>query len=180
MSVDSFVGGPNGELDWMTWNWDDKLKTFVDDLHTSVDTILLGKNMTDGFVTHWAKVKENPKDEEQSFGALMTDTPKFVFSRTLDKSNWQNTTLAKGDYVEFINKLKNQSGKDIIVYGGATFVSSLVKANLIDEYNLFINPTVIGNGISIFNQVDGKLNLNLFESISYNCGVVVNRYKPGK
>jgi dihydrofolate reductase len=178
VSADGFVGGPHGELDWMTWNWDDALKKYVNDLTEPVDTILLGKNMTDGFVTHWENVKANPKDEGHAFGTKMIDTPKVVFSRTLDKSHWNNTTLANGDYVEVINKLKNQPGKDIIVYGGATFVSSLIKAGLIDEYNLFINPTAIGKGLAIFNDLGSTLHFNVTNVTPFTCGVVAFRYEP--
>jgi len=63
MSVDGFVGGPNGELDWMTWNWDDALKNFVNELTDSVDTILLGRKMTDGFVNHWTNIVKNRPDD---------------------------------------------------------------------------------------------------------------------
>lgn len=178
LSADGFVGGPNGELDWMTWNWDDELKKYVNDLHVPIDTILLGKNMTDGFVKHWEVVKANPKDEGQAFGAKMIDTPKVVFSRTLKESNWINTELAKGDYVEFIKKLKSQSGSDIIVYGGSTFVTSLIKAGLIDEYNLFVNPTAIGKGMTIFTEIDSKMNLKLVKAIPFACGVVAMQYQP--
>jgi dihydrofolate reductase len=178
LTADGFVGGPNGELDWMTWNWDDELKKYVSDLHVPVDTILLGKNMTDGFVKHWESVKVNPKDEGQAFGALMIDTPKFVFSRTLKESNWNNTTLAQGNYVEVINKLKSQPGNDIIVYGGSTFVTSLIKARLIDEYNLFINPTAIGKGMPIFTELDSKMNLKLVKATPFACGVVAMQYVP--
>jgi len=145
MSVDGFVAGPNGELDWMTWNWSDDIKNYVTELHDTVDTILLGRKMTDGFVKHWQSVE--PGTEEYPFAKKMVDYPKVVFTKTLNKSEWKNTTLAKGNLSEEVNSLKNQSGKDIIVYGGAGFVSSLIKENLIDEYYLFINPTVIGKGM---------------------------------
>jgi dihydrofolate reductase len=99
----------------------------------------------------------------------------------LDKSNWDNTKIAKGDLVEEITRLKKKSsggkGQDIIVYGGASFVSSLIKNNLIDEYHLFINPVAIGKGISIFTN---RLNLKLFKSIPFNNGEVLNYYEPKK
>ena len=84
------------------------------------------------------------------FAEKMVNTPKFVFSKTLEKSNWTNTTLVNGDLVEEINNLKNRDGKDILVYGGAEFVSNLIKENLIDEYHFIINPTAIGKGLTIF------------------------------
>jgi len=108
----------------------------------------------------------------------MIDIPKVVFSRTLEKSSWINTTLATGKLIDEIVKLKKQSeGKDIIVYGGAEFVSSLVQDDLIDELNLFINPTAIGKGLRIFLD---RTNLQLIRSQAYECGVVVNTYSPKK
>ena len=175
MSVDGFVAGPNGELDWMTWNWSDDIKNYVTELHDTVDTILLGRKMTDGFVKHWQSVE--PRTEEYPFAKKMVDYPKVVFTKTLNKSEWKNTTLAKGNLSEEVNSLKNQSGKDIIVYGGAGFVSSLIKENLIDEYYLFINPTVIGKGMEIFYRVEDKMKLKLANSFAFKCGIVVNKYE---
>ena len=177
MSVDGFVARPNGELDWMKWDWDDELKNYVNQLTDSADTILLGRKMTDGFISYWSNVKL--ESEEYRFAKQMVDYHKIVFTKTLDKSNWENTTLAKGDITDEVNKIKKQnSKKDIVVYGGAGFVSSLIKNNLIDEYNLFINPTAIGKGLEIFKDVDSKLSLNLIKSTAFDCGIVVNQYQP--
>ena len=179
MSVDGFVGGPNGELDFMTWTWDDKIKEYVNDLTDSVDSILLGRKMTDGFIAHWSNIVKNiPGDRSYPFAKKMMDKPKVVFTKTLDKSRWENTVLAKGDLNDEIKKLKAQSGKDIIVYGGASFVSSLIKANLIDEYYLFMNPAAIGNGLSIFKSIDDKHSFKLAGSISFECGIVLLKYVP--
>ena len=178
MSVDGYVAGPNGELEWMTWNWDDKLKEYVNDLHKPVDMILLGRKMADGFITYWTSVVANPDDPQHEFGKKMTDTPKVVFTKTLDKSDWANTELAKGDLSDEVNKLKGQEGGDIIVYGGAKFVTSLIKAGLIDEYNLFINPTALGSGLTIFDELEKKLDMTLENSIPFDCGIVVQVYRP--
>lgn len=172
-SLDGFVAGPNGELDWMTWDWDDELKNYVDDLHKPVDLILLGRKMTDGFIKAWESRLAKPESsEEEEFARKMVETPKIVFTKTLEISDWDNTSLAKGDLAEEVNALKNQSGKDIIVYGGAGFVSSLIKENLIDEYNLFINPTAIGKGMTIFEKSDGAMNLKLIDSKAFDCEIV--------
>jgi dihydrofolate reductase len=178
LSVDGFCAGPNGELDWMTWNWDDELKKFVDDLHNTVDTILLGRKMTEGFISHWTDiVKNKPDDESYPFAKKMVDFHKVVFTKTLESSTWGNTDLAKGNLADEVNKLKDQSGKDIIVYGGAGFVSSLIKEGLIDELNLFINPTAIGNGLRIFSD---RANLKLERSKTFDCGIVVLTYSQLK
>lgn len=177
MSVDGFVAGPNGEQDWMTWDWDDELSAFADDLTDSCDTILLGRKMTDEFVNYWESVLDKPESPEFSTAEKMVNYPKIVFSRTIKESKWSNTTLANGDLVEEVEKIKRQDGKDIIVYGGANFVSNLIRENLIDEYNLFINPTAIGRGLRIFgNSEDKKLSLKLSRSQAYDCGIVVNTY----
>lgn len=176
VSVDGFVAGPNGELDWMTWDWDDELKNYVDELHKPVDSIILGRKMTDGFITAWKDRLTDP--ETADFAHKMVDTQKVVFTKTLESPEWDNTVLAKGDIVEEINQLKNQPGNDIIVYGGANFVSSLVRKNLIDEYNLFVNPTAIGKGLTIFNGLEGKLNLTMVKSKAFSCGIVLLCYEP--
>lgn len=178
MTLDGFVARPNGELDWMmSEQLDGKVGNLVNELIDSSDTILMGRKMTDEFVNYWTKVVENPENPEYAFAKKMLDTPKIVFTKTLDKSPWANTVLAKDDIVEEVNRLKNQPGKDILVYGGAGFVSSLIKENLIDEYNFFINPTAIGRGMTIFGKLNDKsASLKLSHSQSYNCGIVVNTY----
>src|ERR1017187_5116273 len=119
LSVDGFVAGPNGEMDFMTWNMDEELKNYIIELTDSVDCILLGRKMTDGFVSYWESVVADPGNPQYAFGKKMIDTAKVVFSKTLAKSTWNNTVLANGDISEEISKLKKQSGKDIIVYGGS-------------------------------------------------------------
>lgn len=179
ITVNGFVGGPNGELDWMTMDWDEKIKNYVNELHESVDNILLGRKMTDGFVAYWTDVVNNKKDSpEYPFAKIMVDTPKIVFTKTMDESPWNNTILAKGNLVEEVNKLKNQEGKDIIVYGGADFVSSLITNNLIDEYHLFINPSAIMKGLTIFSGIEENIQLKLKESHKFDCGIVINVYNP--
>lgn len=183
MSVDGYIAGPNGELDWMIWNWDDELKQYVKDITEPVDCIVLGRNLAQGFIPYWAAVAANPEDLQFTAGQKFTDTFKVVFTKSLDPSdpvvaNWANTALVKDDLVDQITKLKSQNGKDIIAYGGATFLSSLIKHGLIDEYHLFINPTAIGKGMAIFKELDDKLNLELKKSLAFDCGIVVLYYEP--
>lgn len=169
--------GPNGEMDHLSWNWGDDIKDFITNLTDTVDCIIMGSNLAQGFIPHWGGVASNPEDPEYQFGKLMTDTPKVVFSKTMKSSDWPNTTLANGELSEEISQLKNQSGKDIIVYGGASFVSSLINENLIDDYYLFVNPTAIGQGKGIFNTLNEKLPLKLAEAKAFDCGIALLHYQ---
>jgi dihydrofolate reductase len=183
VSIDGYCGGPNGELDWMTWVWDEPLKKFVNDLNDN-DGILLGRKMADGFITYWEQAKKNPEDPNYAFAPKMTDPPKYVFSKTLKANDpsvqaWPNTTLVTGDLAKEIAALKEQPGKDIMVYGGATFVSSLIDADLVDEYYIFINPVTLGNGKGI-TPFNGRKKYELVKSVAYECGIVVQHYQSAK
>jgi dihydrofolate reductase len=170
MTVDGYIAGKNGEIDWTARDWDDKLKKYVGEITEPVDCIILGRKLAQGFIPYWAS------HPEQEGADKFNSTKKVIFTKTLEKSEWDNTVLAKGDLVDEIAKLKKQDSKDIIAYGGATFVSALIKHGLIDEFHIFINPTAIGNGMSIFKELDNKLNLILAKSISFDCGIVVLNY----
>ena len=185
MSIDSYIAGPNGEMDWMVWNWDDKLKKYVYELNEPVDTIILGRKMTDGFVSYWSDVMTKPDDpssidRSHVFAKKMIDTPKVVFTKTLKKSQWANTDIATGDLTDEISNLKSLKGKDIIVYGGATFDSSLIRAGLIDEFHLFINPVAIGKGMTIFKDLNEIQKFNLVKSVAFDCGIVELHCEPKK
>ena len=181
MTINGYVAQPNGKNDWMTWNPDDELIAFMNSLIDSSDTLLLGRKFAEGFINFWENALD--KNPVPPFAKKIVDIPKVVFTKTLDKSTWNNTTLAKGNLAEEIANLKKQSrslsgGKDIIVYGGAGFVSSLIKEGLIDEYHLFVNPTAIGNGMTIFKSLDRTQKFSVIQSKLYSCGINVLSYRP--
>jgi dihydrofolate reductase len=181
MSIDGYIAGPNGEMDWMIWNWDDKLKNHVFELTEPVDTIILGRKMTDGFISYWSDIMmTKPDDPFYEFSKKMIETPKVVFTKTLKKSQWVNTALATGNLTNEIIKLKSEKGKDIIVYGGATFDASLIKAGLVDEFHLFINPAAIGSGMAIFKDISEIQKFTLVKSTPFDCGIVELHYQPNR
>jgi dihydrofolate reductase len=173
MSVDGFVAGPEGQLDWMTFAMDEKLLAFINQLTDTSDTILLGRKMTEGFIQYWEQVQ--PTSPEYEFAQKMVGMPKVVFSRTAKKIEGKNVRVENGPLVDAVNRLKSQSGKDIVVYGGASFVSSLIENRLIDELNIFVNPIAIAKGLRIFSQ---RTALTLVNSVAYSSGIVVSSYKP--
>jgi dihydrofolate reductase len=104
----------------------------------------------------------------------MVDTPKVVFSKTVQRMDGKNVRVENGDLIEKVQELKSRPGKDLVVYGGATFVSSLIEHDLIDELNFFVNPVAIGEGLRVFS---GRKPLALTQSTRYASGIVVNTYR---
>ena len=179
-TIDGFISGKNGEMDWMQFPWSEDIIGYVKQITEPVDTIILGRKLAEGFIPHWENVVKNPADPEYEGGIKYTTTPKIVFSKTLDHSIWENTKIANGELVAEITELKNQAGGDIIVYGGGTFVSALIKNQLIDEFHLFVNPSAIGDGMAIFKDLENKQNLTLLKAIGFDCGIVVLKYALDK
>ncbi len=173
MTVDGFVAGPEGQLDWTTRNLDEGVIARIVQITDASDTILLGRKMTDGFIKYWEAVR--PDSPEYTFARKMVDTKKIVFSKTRQRVEGKNVQVDSGDLVQAVTRLKEQQGRDIVVYGGATFVSALIEHDLIDELNIFVNPVVIGRGMRIF--TDRKA-LRLIGSTAYPSGVVVSTYQP--
>jgi dihydrofolate reductase len=180
MSIDGCIAGPNNEMDWMGGLLDDELIKYEYKLHEPVDTILLGRKMTDVFISYWSNVMNKPDDPWYAVAKKMIETPKVVFTKTLNKSKWINTDIATGDLIEEVSKIKSQNGRDIIVYGGASFDSSLIKEKLIDEFYLFVNPIVMGSGKTIFRDLKEIQKLKLIDSKVFDCGLVLLHYEVKK
>jgi len=179
MSIDGYIADPGGKMDWMNWNWDVELKKYVYNLTRPVDCIVLGKKLAHEFIDTWQERLKNPSTAD-AFARKMVETQKIVFSQTLNKASWKNTRLAKGDLAEEINRLKKTKGRDIIAYGGISFLTSLIKTGLVDEYNLFIKPVILGSGLSIFHNPENDLKLDLVYSTSFECGITALCYIPHK
>lgn len=185
ITVDGFASRANGYLNFAVWdfsdnwNWDKNLKNEFNNIFNSIDCILLSTNMVstgDGYIDHWTKMGENHKDDPDfSFARKIAKAEKVIFGKSLKKAKWEKTSLVKTDLAEKVKNLKAQKGKNIIAFGGISFASALLKANLVDELQLFINPIIIGNGISVFKKLKDT-QVHLVSSKSYKCGVAVTKY----
>ena len=178
MTLDGFVAGPDGQMDWMwiTGKQEEFLFQHAVELADTCDTILLGRKMTRGFIDYWENVVDNqPDSPEQSLAQRMVNMRKIVFSRTQPAIKGRNLEVENGDLAAAVQALKKAPGKDIIVYGGANFVSSLISQNLIDEYFIFRHPVAIGNGFSIFKE---QKMLKLDSSLTYKSGIIRDKYLP--
>ena len=178
LSVDGFVAGPNGELDWMVWNWDDTLKHYVGELTDSVDTMFVGAKTYKGMAAYWPGAEADVNNPERPFARKMNSLNKIVFSNTLENAEWENSRLAKKTLQEEVAELKEQEGRDIIIYGGAGIVSGFITHGLIDEYHIFINPVLLGQGKTITQELGDKLKLKLVKTTTTTVGIVILCYVP--
>ncbi|MTE19890.1 dihydrofolate reductase [Streptomyces sp. TRM43335] len=175
VGIDGYMAGPNGEMDWMTVPWSDDLNAHVDALTRSVDCIVLGRRLAEGFIPAWAA---GPEGEDQASIDFMNNTPKVVVSDSLAESPWENATVAGGDLAETVRKLKAQPGGDIITYGGSTLVSNLIAGKLLDELHLFVNPTALGSGLPVFPDTGAHHGFRLVDARPFDCGIVALHYEP--
>lgn len=177
VSLDGFVETPNREIDWVLV--DEELHTFFNDQAREMGLFLYGRRMYELMVDHWPTadmVTSNPAYIVE-YARIWKDMPKVVFSKTLDRVAW-NSRLVREDITGELTKLKGQAGKDLSI-GGPGLASTLVRLGLVDEYQLFVNPIVLGGGTSFFPSLPHPLNLRLIETRTFGSGVVYLRYQAG-
>ncbi|EQA46588.1 riboflavin biosynthesis protein RibD C-terminal domain protein [Leptospira broomii serovar Hurstbridge str. 5399] len=174
VTLDGFFEGPNDEIDWH--RVDDEFNEYAVDLLGKVDTLLFGRVTYDLMAGYWptpAAVKDDP-----IVAGRMNDLPKIVFSKTLNRVEWQNTKLIKDNIADEVLKLKNQSGRDMAIFGSSNLALTFIKHGLIDEFRIMVNPVVLGNGKTLFDGIDSKLNLKLVQTKIFGSGLVSLHYKP--
>jgi dihydrofolate reductase len=174
VSLDGFVAGPGGEIDWS--DPDEELHRFHNQQTREIGAHLLGRRLYE-VMTYWETAEENPSlpEHELEFARIWKDLPKIVFSKTLKKVEG-NTRLVRDGVAEEVAKLKEQPGKDLGV-GGASLASTLIKLGLVDEYRLFVSPVLLGAGTPYFPPLDERIDLELVETQTFGSRVVYLRYR---
>jgi len=177
VSLDGFIEGANKELDWHVW--DEEMNRFMGRFFDQIDTILLGRKTYELLVGYWPSASE-PTDDPV-ITDRMNNLPKIVFSKTLESVAW-NARLVKENIAEEVRRLKQQPGKDMVIFGGADLASTIMQRNLIDEYQIIINPVVLGSGKPLFQsdsfRDEGKCHLKLLKTTTFHCGNVILYYQP--
>jgi len=156
--------------------WDRGMSEFSLENLADVDCLLHGRKTGEGFIPYWSEVAGSPEDDEHQLGKRFAEIPNVIFSNTLTASKWNNTTIIGGKLSDAIRTLKNKKGKDIIVYGGDSFVSSLIQDDLVDELFLMVNPASLGNGQQTFNPLTADLKLTLTACKPFSSGTVLLHY----
>ena len=181
VSLDGVVEDPGGAEKFKHGGWsfkfrDDQVPKYkLDELFTS-DALLLGRVTYEGFAKAWTSRKD-----DVGFADKMNNMPKYVVSTTLKKLDWNNSQLIKSNVVEEVKRLKQQPGKDILVYGSGKLVNTLLQHNLVDELRLMVHPVVLGSGKRLFDDNAESLKvLKLAESKTFPSGIVLLSYHPSK
>ncbi len=179
MSLDGYMSGPNGELEWMAGSMDAEMWEYVNELLSTVDTVLFGRATYQDFERYWPAAGRNPKTSknELDFSQWIDRMPKFVGSTTVKKVEWENSSLLNSDVAEGVSSIKRQPGKNILMFGSCNFAATLLEGGLIDEMRMRIHPVILGAGRPLFHEGRARRKLKLVESRAFQTGVVGLRYE---
>jgi dihydrofolate reductase len=175
VSLDGYFTDADGDMSWVHKR-DPEWQAFVSENASGGGQLLFGRVTYDLMASFWPTAlaaQSNPIVVER-----MNNMPKFVFSTTLDKASWNNTTLLKSDLPTEVRRLKRQPGPNIVVMGSGSIVAQLAAVGLVDEYQLVLNPLVVGDGRTLLEGVKKKLPMKLARSRAFGNGNVVLFYEP--
>jgi dihydrofolate reductase len=180
VTLDGFFAGPNGELDWQIV--DEESHQYAIDLLSHVDVLLFGRVTYQLMSDYWPAAATNPSTSKSDLEIAdkMNNLPKIVFSKTLQQVEWNNSRLVKDNIAQEISKMKQQSGKDMVIFGSGTIVPTFMQHGLIDEYRIIVNPVVLGNGKPLFKGINDKQNLKLLKTRLFDSGIVILFYEPAQ
>jgi len=177
ISLDGFVGGPNGEMNWIKVDAD--IFDYAGKTTHESDMALYGRNTYEMMEGYWPTAGNSPKASKHDIehSEWYNRVPKIVISNTLQGKSLKNVTVLNKNFAQEINALKNQEGKNIVIFGSPSATHALMEDNLVDDYWLFVNPVILGNGIQYFDNFKDKVNLKLVESHPFKSGVIGLHYE---
>lgn len=177
ISLDGFVAGLNGEMDWI--KLDEEVFDYISKRIDEGNTALYGRVTYQMMESYWPTAADQPGASKHDIdhSKWYAKAHKLVLSTSLKEADLINTTIIDAGLSESINKIKQQSGNDILVFGSPTATHSLIKLGLIDGYWLFVNPVILGVGIPLFADIKEKIKLKLLTSRQFKCGVTELNYK---
>ncbi len=177
VTLDGYFVGANGDMSWAYGGNDDpEFKAFVADNASGGGQLLFGRITYDLMASYWPTPNAIKNDPVVAEG--MNSMPKVVFSRTLDRPLWSNTTLVKGDVATEVRRMKNEPGQGMAILGSGSIVAQLTPEGLIDEYQVVVNPVILGSGRTMFDGIRKELNLKLTNTRTFRNGKVYLCYEP--
>ncbi|QHS54551.1 dihydrofolate reductase [Mucilaginibacter sp. 14171R-50] len=178
VSLNGFMAGPHGELDWHASYWDEEMARVTASQLGDADTLLLGRITYCAMAPYWSALQANAFGArvDMDYADLINRCQKVVFSKTLNAVSWQNSRLAQRSLSKEIKALKAAAGKSIVVYGSGKLVWALNRLNLVDEYRIWVHPVLLSKGRPLFKT---KINIRPYKTSVFNTGVVLIYYKTG-
>jgi dihydrofolate reductase len=179
VTIDGLAAGPNGEVDFVPAATSDDPTVAANQMEfiDTIDTIVLGRTTYELFSSYWPTAAGDDKPFADKLNAI----PKLVFSRTLDRApwgSWEEATITRNDPREEIPRLRTMEGKDLVVWGSLALVESLAEARLVDEYQLWLLPVVLGGGRPLFSKGAGSIEMELLDAKTSDKGSTLLRYAP--
>ena len=174
MTLDGYIAGQGGDISWH--NVDEEFQELANAASNSGNTLLFGRVTYELMVGFWPTAEAIRTDPIVAAG--MNKAEKIVFSRTLQKADWNNTRLVKDDMLAEVRRLKQGSGKDLTVLGSGSIVAQLAQEGLVDEYQVLLNPVVLGKGKTMFEGLKNRLALKLVRTRTFGNGNVLLIYVP--
>jgi len=174
VTLDGYFESKPWGLEFHEQVWGEELERFSLDQMATADTLLFGRATYEGMASYW------PTSTEQPTADRMNEIAKTVFSRTLDRAEWNNTRLVRGPAEVEVARLKQQEGGDMLVFGSADLSASLMRHGLIDEFRLCLVPVVLGGGTPLFKPLHEPLKMTLVESQPLTTGGVILKYRPAQ
>jgi len=180
LSLDGYVSGIHDELDWHFDCWSEEMGEKLLELLENSDTLLLGRKTYEAMACYWPykPFEQDFPRQDQAIADQMNRHEKIVFTRNRPAILWKKTKMAGGNYTDEIRMLRQGRGKNMLIFGSGTLVSSCIASGLVDEYHLWIHPVLLGKGNSLFRNHKKKINLKLSGSQILNPGVTLLRYLP--
>ena len=176
ISLDGFVAGPNGEMNWI--KVDEEIFDHIGKRISQTDTALYGRVTYEMMESYWPNAGNEPGASKHDIehSTWYKGAHKLVLSKTLKDAVLTNTTIISNNLTERINEIKGQAGTEILLFGSPTATHSLIQQNLIDGYWLFVNPIILGQGIPLFAGINDKTKLNLLSTHQFASGVTELNY----
>jgi dihydrofolate reductase len=178
VSLDGYTAGRNNDMSFVGESFNDEMGKYESDIVDTGDTLVLGRVTYESFAGSWPHVPDSPtaSEPEKDYARRLNAMRKLVFSKTLASADWQNSTLFRDIDPEAIERLKQEDGKDLLIYGSANLVQQLTRLGLIDEYQILVHPVLLGGGKRLFGEAE-RTRLRLVSATPFSSGVVLLTYQ---
>jgi dihydrofolate reductase len=179
ISLDGYTAGPDNDMSFVGESFNDEMGQYEDDIVNTADTLVLGRVTYESFAGSWPYVPDKPdvSEGEKAYARKLNSMRKIVFSKTLNRADWNNSVLMRDIDPEAIKQWKQEDGKDMLIYGSASVVQQLTNLRLIDEYQLLVHPVLLGGGKALLKDIADKHRLKLVSARPFTSGVVLLTYQ---